>query len=109
MGRTLVMLQPPKTHEPCNGCGWCCRMELCGLAEEIYGKRFPAPCPAIVERDGRSWCGVVEEAARLNPAFASHYAFTLGFGVGCDADFTKSQLKVIARATKPTLGTRRSA
>lgn len=72
----------PGYGQPCNGCGHCCREEVCGLGIEVFGK-IPAPCPALTEHDGRTWCGVVEAAAKQNVAFAAHIGWRLGFGLGC--------------------------
>jgi hypothetical protein len=82
-----VTLQPPAVGEPCNGCGQCCREEVCGLGVDVFGKDQAAPCPAIVERDGRTWCGVIEAADRADVAFGAHMRFRLGIGRGCDAEF----------------------
>lgn len=73
----------PAYGAPCNGCGFCCREELCGLAVEILGEAATAPCPFISEHDGRTWCGVVENAARKDVGFAGHLAWRLGIGLGC--------------------------
>lgn len=85
----LVTLQPPSFGEPCNGCGRCCREEVCKLGIAAFGD-ISAPCPALVEREGRTWCGIVEEADRQNIAFGAHLRWQLGVGMGCDADFGDS-------------------
>jgi hypothetical protein len=81
MGATLPML--PGYGQPCNGCGCCCREELCGMAVEILGANATAPCPYLTEHHGRTWCGVVEVAAKHDVAFAGYLGWRLGFGVGC--------------------------
>lgn len=83
MSQILPMLQPPPEGQPCNGCGYCCREEVCGLGLEVFGKDQTAPCPALVERDGRTWCAVIETATSLNVAFGTHIALRLGIGAGC--------------------------
>lgn len=70
----------PPFASPCNGCGLCCQLELC-----VVGKlMFPleeAPCPALVKRDGRTFCAVVlmEKQTGVDPLVAR----TLGIGHGC--------------------------
>jgi hypothetical protein len=83
MAKTLIALAVPAYGEPCNGCGYCCRAELCGLAVEILGEQATAPCPFLREHDGRTWCGVVEEAAKKDVAFGGWFAWRLGIGRGC--------------------------
>lgn len=82
----LPMLSPPAFGEPCNGCGRCCQEEVCGLGREAFGSA-PAPCPALRARDGRFWCGIIEEATKANVAFGAHMERVLGIGRGCDAEF----------------------
>lgn len=58
-----MTLEKPKFKEPCNGCGLCCRLELCDIAEE-YFPGASAPCPAL-EFDGvRMWCGLIMHPSR---------------------------------------------
>jgi hypothetical protein len=83
MATQLVVLQKPAYGQPCNGCGWCCQQELCQLARNCFGEDYPAPCPVLVVRDGRHWCGMVEEADRHNVSFGAHWRWMLGMGVGC--------------------------
>lgn len=78
------MNQKPERGAPCNGCGWCCQQEVCGMALEIDGG-LEAPCPFLRSHDGRFWCGVIEQAANVDVAFAGHLAWRLGIGVGCYA------------------------
>ena len=75
----------PDFGAPCNGCGYCCREEVCKLGLAAFGEHTPAPCPALVEHDGRTWCAVIEEADKVNVAFGSHLKLVLGIGLGCDA------------------------
>ena len=79
MSRYLVR---PAFGAPCNGCGYCCREEVCGLGLEVLPDAV-APCPFLSEHDGRTWCGVVEEAARKDIAFGGWFAWRLGIGRGC--------------------------
>ena len=78
-GTLLPMLEKPAVGAPCNGCGWCCQQEICGMAEEALGL-VDAPCPALVSHDGRFWCSIIEMADRMNVAFGSHMKWRLGIG-----------------------------
>ncbi len=42
----------------CLGSGYCCKNALCGLAVQRHPKAT-APCPSLVLKDGRYWCGEV--------------------------------------------------
>lgn len=74
----------PDVGAPCNGCGWCCQQEVCGLGREVLADAV-APCPFLKQHDGRFWCGVIEEAERADVAFGGHMKWRLGIGVGCYA------------------------
>lgn len=78
----MTPLAKPDFGNPCNGCGMCCIREVCDIGLMIYGDAQPAPCPALVRKDGRFWCKVVlvEEAQGLPPIAAE----ALGIGFGCD-------------------------
>ena len=64
----------PKKGQPSNGCGACCIAEVCGAMDEFMNQglvpRSAAPCPALVTRDGRFWCGLVVDPMRF---INSHY------------------------------------
>lgn len=47
-----------KFHEPCNGCGLCCRVEACEVSKTLLGSH-QAPCIALEFRDGKYVCGMV--------------------------------------------------
>lgn len=90
-------LDKPPVGAPCNGCGLCCRAQICSLGSITlglvgnYGERAPGPCPALIgQPDGSFACGLVLRprdyargkggAHELRAA-----AMTLiGAGVGCD-------------------------
>lgn len=101
------MTQPkPKYGQACNGCGYCCHTEPCGLASEYLGCHT-GPCVALEVTDGKSGCGLVrnplgylwlkakpsedkailydtkmiEHGAELSAEIAS----ALGVGRGCDS------------------------
>jgi len=46
----------PNLARPCVGCGYCCCTANCPLGVRIFGSER-TPCPGLVERDGRLWCG----------------------------------------------------
>lgn len=80
-------LSKPAFGAPCNGCGLCCRLELCGLALEVLGADAPAaPCPFIVEREGVTRCGVIEAADKKDIAFGGYMKWRLGIGAGCQVE-----------------------
>lgn len=94
----------PPTGSPCNGCGWCCAEEPCGIAREFIGARSEGPCPALERQGGRFVCGMIvrplvylgraaglDGAAEAEPGEAdamigSQIAEALGAGRGCDAE-----------------------
>lgn len=78
------MLQKPKFGMPCNGCGYCCREEVCAIGKEIYGHEQSAPCPALLKENGRYWCSfVLAEDMLRRPSIIGN---ALGIGKGCCAD-----------------------
>ena len=83
--KQLPMATPdrPVMGARCNGCGDCCVQEVCGLGIEVLGESAQAPCPLLRQHDGRFWCGVIEEAERVDVAFAGHMKWRLGIGNGC--------------------------
>lgn len=96
----------PKFGDPCNGCGYCCTVQPCQLAEEFL-RCSTGPCVALEVRDDRTLCGLarnplgylfkaahpsanvplldeppaIEVAVDLSRQISS----TLGIGLGCDA------------------------
>lgn len=77
-------LDKPRKGDACNGCGLCCRMQVCLVGQMRHGPDTPAPCPSLVESHGRTWCGVVI----MEPAIGEGrtIASALGIGRGCDSD-----------------------
>lgn len=92
------MIEKPPIGDPCNGCGLCCRAQVCGLGSftlglvKNYGERADGPCPAIVERDdGSITCGLVNRPKDYSPAargsthdLRAAAAMLIGAGIGCD-------------------------
>ncbi len=85
----------PPHGAPCNGCGFCCRMELCPVAVGVLGDQ-PGPCPALQPRNGVPGfeCGLVVNPERYAPRQTECYGASamsqaalvmLGAGHGCDA------------------------
>ena len=68
----------------CNQCGTCCKNEVC-LIGIIMFKIDKPPCPALIYRDGKYWCGVVEKADLVSKGLSDYFAELLGIGVCCDA------------------------
>lgn len=89
-------IDKPAYGDPCNGCGLCCRAELCPAGYAIFGGVLRRECPAI-EMDGqRAVCGLVAHpmAYRMAKtlqhgvaAMSSAALAMIGSGTGCDARF----------------------
>lgn len=62
---------------PCTRCGFCCLVEACPMAREIYGITKKDRCPALSFENGQSTCALV---AKIKPGIDPK---TIGFGVGC--------------------------
>ncbi len=78
---------------PCNGCGACCRDQVCPLGMYVFG-RTAGPCPALEPDGPKAVCGLVRSPARYAPVrtFAhgaermrAAAALLIGAGHGCDA------------------------
>lgn len=74
----------PAWGEPCNGCGLCCRAQVCLVGRELFGVGPTGPCPALRWGGSRHWCGVVEELEREGRAMP--LAALIGVGGGCDCN-----------------------
>ncbi len=77
-----VAPEKPEEGAPCNGCGFCCAADPCGLAVEFDAGRF--------------WCGLVRNPSSYldTPAFGNHmlgaiFAQALGVGRGCDSTMSE--------------------
>lgn len=92
------MIEKPPIGAPCNGCGLCCQVHVCGMGSfllglvETYGDRAPGPCPALKQQGDKFVCGVV---LRPKDYIASDKSVTalrdavgllIGTGAGCDDD-----------------------
>ncbi|MDP4027071.1 hypothetical protein Q8W71_31260 [Methylobacterium sp. NEAU 140] len=87
---------PPKppVGAACNGCGFCCAAEPCGIAREYIGAGAEGPCPALEFEAGRFWCGMVRRPGHYlglphdwaDAAIGATVAEALGAGRGCDAE-----------------------
>lgn len=89
-------MDKPPIGEPCNGCGLCCRITVCGAGSyamglvDGWGQRAPGPCPALV-REGAGWaCGVVRRpkdwikgGGGVMPLREAMMVM-IGAGAGCD-------------------------
>lgn len=85
-----IDLSKPRYAAPCNGCGLCCKLELCHIAEQAFEELGfmdeKPPCSFLVESEGRYWCKVVQtEAAHLEklPSADPRIAKSLMIGWGC--------------------------
>lgn len=97
----------PRLHQSCNGCGYCCVVEPCQLAQEFLNC-IEGPCVALEQADGRTYCGLVRnpllhlyrahnpaqnhtddlmpQTSGINADLGVQFASALGLGAGCDAD-----------------------
>jgi hypothetical protein len=89
---TAPHITKPRYGAPCNGCGLCCRLEVCRagvIALRQLGAEPVAPCILLVEMDGRYWCKLVlVEAKHINqlPDKKPRIAEGLAIGKGCTMD-----------------------
>lgn len=67
----------------CNGCGWCCHLEICKIGKHFFGEERPAPCPAMIFEDSRVKCGIV--MAEREILKTDDFGKALGIGQGCCA------------------------
>jgi hypothetical protein len=70
----------PLKGQECNGCGYCCQQEVCSIGEGILGNAAQAPCALLRYRDGRTYCGAVEQGTKLTRILFRKW---LGIGKGC--------------------------
>ena len=87
-----VAPEKPEEGAPCNGCGFCCAADPCGLAVEFLGVTV-GPCPAMEFEAGRFWCGLVRNPSSYldmpafgDPVVGAIFARAVGIGRGCDSD-----------------------
>jgi hypothetical protein len=75
-----ISIAKPREGQPCNGCGLCCQMELCGIGVMAF-PGASAPCPALRFNGSLYRCALVETetAAGAPPVMAE----ALGIGKGC--------------------------
>jgi hypothetical protein len=91
------MLEKPPVGAQCNGCGLCCRAEVCSVGSFTmglvgnYGERAPGPCPAMVDQpDGSVSCGMVARPREYSPSIGGAHELReaikimIGAGSGCD-------------------------
>lgn len=85
----------PAFGSACNGCGWCCATEACGVAREhIPDQPAEGPCLALEHDAGRFVCGMIRRPGYYmglsndwaDGVLGGMIADALGAGRGCDAD-----------------------
>jgi hypothetical protein len=81
---------------PCVGCGYCCTKALCfrGLLE--HGD-MPGPCPSLVFKAGRYWCGIVLAAREPE---RSKIIEGLAVGAGCSSSLLNTRRESFVRRGK---------
>lgn len=92
------MLNKPKIGHPCNGCGICCKIQLCNTGAfllrktKVFGeKTIKGECPALIPNEDNTFsCGLIRRPAMFvrstyRPDIISRTVATLiGAGTGCD-------------------------
>jgi hypothetical protein len=85
----MIDLPKPRYGAPCNGCGLCCKLELCHVAEVALGSagaEQTLPCPMLIEDEGRYRCGMIAAeamAVEIGAVEKPVIAESLGVGIGC--------------------------
>lgn len=104
---SLPAIAKPRFGAPCNGCGYCCTMEPCQLAQEFL-KCVTGPCVALEIQGDRTGCGLVRNPlgylfkaahpeaevpvldaplpCEASSQLSAEMAGALGIGKGCDSD-----------------------
>lgn len=85
---------------PCVGSGFCCKQSPCWEALRKFspaelGGRFGdggAGCPALRSRDGRHWCGLVEDADEEERCRLKE---SLHIGAGCCSSMNSDRTKLL--------------
>ena len=94
----MTLPAKPLKGSTCNRCGFCCRMERCGLSVQVFGEGA-GPCPALEEDARQTYCGVLRNperyllekypmlalSQRSIPQIQVSIAHALGIGIGCDS------------------------
>lgn len=82
-----VEIEKPPFGAPCNGCGYCCEMEVCAIGKVAMGENAEAPCKMLLHEHGRNWCRLVLAENFLNQQGLCEPVFTnaLAIGKGCDS------------------------
>lgn len=106
----------PTISQPCNGCGWCCASEPCGIAREFIGADGEGPCPALEWDGARFGCGMIVrplvylgqamglEGAISLPRGAKALATPEGFGRGSGASIVSEADAELGRWIAEALG-----
>lgn len=94
-------LPKPKYGAPCNGCGLCCKLEICGCGEMVLanlgiydGPEAGPPCVFLVDVGGLYRCKLVlTEAKHLEKLLGGdpRIANSLGIGWGCSMPDEESE------------------
>ncbi len=110
-------LTKPAYGSPCNGCGLCCKNELCPLGAFVFND-WKGPCPALHENDGQFSCGLVNKPETYAPvltaisgkdAMSKAALHLIGSGAGCDARLDGESNNPAFSIRLARLGRKRSA
>lgn len=82
--RHMAKNKPPH-GSPCNNCGLCCYISQCKISVALFG-RGAVPCPALIRKNNRYVCGVIDALEERPDATlqATAAKIILGAGRGCD-------------------------
>jgi len=77
--------------KPCIGCGYCCKVAVCGAGQLIYSLPAKGPCPVLIWDDlqHRWWCRMLLK----DDIFHS----TLGVNAGCGSSLNSYRRKIFFR------------
>ncbi|QXN71181.1 hypothetical protein RCDURKIN_125 [Rhodobacter phage RcDurkin] len=87
----MPFIDKPPYGSPCNGCGHCCRAEVCPVGAMLFEQEDN--CPALTLMDNKYVCGLVAAPAAFFPhvdpsdahKVSAAVSYLLGAGLGCDA------------------------
>jgi hypothetical protein len=75
-----MIIKKPYFGDPCNGCGFCCKNEVCELGKQFKNNNI-APCKLLIFNGEKYRCKLIlmEKKTKLEPLLAR----ALGIGKGC--------------------------
>ena len=83
---------------PCIGSGFCCKKAPCWVGLRVHGP--VAPCPSLVFKDERYWCG---EILKADGAEEQALMDDLSVGAGCCANLNSDRMVMLLRSSSSSL------